>query len=235
LAREEKGLENKILRKHLMNSRDVWFTGCLVALALLIRPHPKGVPLGHLVKAYGLYLLFHIGSNIPVEGISADYKSALTGFGGSTYLVVACLIWCGGGRNLTEGQASLVSRSIKFAAGCSSILLVLVLSIPKDSIIIVVFCFYMFYSIVAFIVVFKEVRHARKGPQDVRISLAIAATFGMIDFLLPVIPFLGADVGGADLDFLSRLFDCVLYLPFMVFAVRGYDIQSGGTLVNQGI
>jgi hypothetical protein len=50
---------------------------------------------------------------------------------------------------------------------------------------------------------------------------AWAAVVGVIDFGAPGIPYLGADVGGLDLDFWSRMLDCFLYLPPMVYAVRG--------------
>ena len=208
-----------------MNSRDVWFTGCLLALSFLLLPHPSNAPRGALIKSYAMYLFFHILSNFPVP-ITGQFRSALTGAGGSTYLVVAALLRMGGGRSFSDSQRSEVKNAVKFAAGCSTLLLVLYVVVPEESVILVVFSFYLFYCLVACVVVYRELRYDRKGAYEIRVCLGIAAVFGMIDFLLPVIPFLGADVGGVDLDFWSRLLDCVLYLPFMVYAVRGYDQQS---------
>ncbi|GMI17454.1 hypothetical protein TrLO_g3628 [Triparma laevis f. longispina] len=208
-----------------MNSRTVWFTGCLLFLSFLILPHPSHAPRGSLIKSYSLYLLFHILSNIPAP-LPGDFRSILTGFGGSTYLIVACLLYMGGGRDFDSPQQALLNKTIKFAEACSLLLLILCFALPSESTILVVFTFYMFYCLSACTVVYLEIRYNKKGPKDLRVCLGIAATFGMIDFLLPVIPFLGVDIGDFDLDFWSRLIDCIMYLPFMVYAVRGYDAQS---------
>ena len=62
--------------------------------------------------------------------------------------------------------------------------------------------------------------------------LGFAAVAGMVDFLLPVLPFFG--IPFKEVGFITRLADCVLYLPPFVLVVRDYDnLLIGGE--NEGV
>lgn len=104
----------------------------------------------------------------------------------------------------------------------SLVLAIAILCSPASASVVIMFVFYLFYVIVACFAVYLEARHRKLGPIRARHALVFAAVWGTIDFLLPVLPFLGV-VEIRQVGFLTRLLDVIFYLPSMVYAMKRYD------------
>ena len=196
----------------------VWLSGCGIALMALWLPPIVTAAQSRpwLRKLQTVYLTAHCLSSGLSLGAAplGPLTTLLVLLAAATYLVI--------GTELLGPRRPHWRRRALAVSGCTyAIWAALVVWLDGTSApMFLVFAYYLVAALYASLGVVAVVNRHRSAIQ-IWPTFAVAAVFGVVDFLLPAFAYLGADLW--EPAFLGRLLDVLFYLPGMVAAMRFLD------------